>query len=750
MNGLHALLLRQLRKFFPSGAVEESADFIEAVNSAYHQFDDDRKMLERSLELSSQELIQANSELRAIFEAIPDIFLRVDREGRVVQMKSGSAVDAESCLPPAGELQQALRTAIERQAVTGIEYSPRANGGGARVCEARLVPLPQHDEIVVIIRDITDRKRAEEELRQTVSMLRSTFESTAEGILVIDAAGRITSWNRRFQQMWNLPEEVLEARDRARILACAAEQLVDPEQFLARVRELYGGDPLVESLDTLHFRDGRVVERYTIPQILDGKPAGRVSSFRDLTARHRAEERLLHDAIHDALTELPNRTLFMDRLGQAILHSKRHLDHHFALLFVDVDRFKVINDSLGHLVGDELLVAIAARIRQAVRPADTVARLGGDEFTILLETIERPDDAVVAAERIQKLVAAPFTLRGSEIFITVSIGIAASAPHYQSADELLRDADIAMYRAKANGRAGHETFHPGMHNTAVARLQLENDLRRALDRGEIVLHYQPIVRLADSEIVGFEALARWSHPTRGLTYPVEFIGLAEETGLIVPIGLWVLTEACTRMSQWQRSFGRPDLTISVNLSGRQLAHGDFVADVARVLRETALPPGSLCLEITETVLMENSQSAADSIVRLRALGVKVHIDDFGTGYSSLSYLHRFAIDTLKIDRSFISHVTTGDENLEIVRTITALAANLRVPVIAEGVETEVQRAQLIALGCQTAQGHLFSMPADAAAARTMLGSGRFPGGARAAARGERFAGADEAEPAGHG
>jgi diguanylate cyclase (GGDEF)-like protein len=470
--------------------------------------------------------------------------------------------------------------------------------------------------------------------------------------------------------------------------------------------------------------------------MLDGLPVGRVSSFRDLTPRHRAEERLRHDAIHDALTGLPNRTLFMDRLGQALLRSKRHLEHRFAVLFVDIDRFKVVNDSLGHLVGDELLVAVAARIRQSVRPADTVARLGGDEFTILLETIDRPEDAVVAAERIQNLMAVPFGLRESEIFATVSIGIAVSAPHYQSAEEMLRDADIAMYRAKSNGRAGHEMFQPGMHSTAVALLQLENDLRRALDRGEIVLHYQPIVSLADSEIAGFEALMRWNHPQRGLIYPEEFVGLTEETGLIVPIGRWVLFEACSRMSQWQKTFTRPELTISVNLSGRQLAHRDFVGDVARVLGETGLAAHTLCLEITETVLMENSQSAAQSIVRLRDLGVKVHIDDFGTGYSSLSYLHRFAIDTLKIDRSFISHVTTGGENMEIIRTITALAGNLNVPVIAEGVETEVQREQLIALGCRWAQGYLFSMPADEAAVQTMIGSGRFPGGATRAARAE--------------
>ena len=733
MSGLHTLLLRQLRKYFPAGAPDGAADFIEAVNTAYGQFDDDRRMLERSLELSSQELIEANNELRAIFEALPDIVLRADREGRVVQMKAANVVDAQACLPPADEFHRAVAAVAERKASVGLEYSIGANGG-TRHFEARLVPLPQHDEIVAVIRDITDLKRADEELKRSLSILRSTFESTAEGILVIDSSGRITAWNQRFAQMWRLPQDALEARDRDRVLACAAEQLVDPQQFLDKVRELYGGDPLAERLDTLHFNDGRVFERYSIPQLLDGVAIGRVSSFRDVTARHAAEQQLLHDAIHDALTGLPNRTLFMDRLGQAIRHSKRHLEHRFALLFVDVDRFKVVNDSLGHLVGDELLVAIAARIRDAVRPGDTVARLGGDEFTILLESIENPEDTVIVAERIQSVVAAPFVVRESEIFTTVSIGIAISAPHYQSAEEMLRDADIAMYRAKGNGRAAHETFHPGMHTTALALLQLENDLRRALERAEIVLHYQPIVNLADSHIVGFEALMRWNHPQRGLIYPAEFIPLAEETGLIVTIGRWAMFEACTRMSQWQRSFQRHDLAVSVNLSGRQLAHSGFVADVERVLSEIGLEPQTLCLEITETVLMENSDRAAESIGRLRELGVKVHIDDFGTGYSSLSYLHRFAIDTLKIDRSFISHVTSGDDSMEIIRTITTLAGNLKVPVIAEGVENEIQRTRLLALGCQAAQGFLFSMPADEHAVRTMIGSGRFPGQARRSPR----------------
>ncbi len=735
MTALHTLLQRQLRKFFAGRVPEDANAFIEAVDLAYQQFDNDRRMLERSLELSSKELIEANNELRAIFEAVPDVFFRIDPSGRILDYKAGTETGLH--LAPAklvgtriqsipidglGEkFEEGLGHVSERRTMTTIDYSMPRNGDVAYF-EARLVPLPMHEEIVVIIRDITERKRAEEELKHGLSLLKSTLESTTDGIVVVDLHGTIVSYNHRFANMWRIPDEVLESRNDDHVLAHVLDQLVDARQFIDKVRELYA-DPLAESMDILEFKDGRVFERSLIPQIIDGTPVGRVWSFRDVTARTRAEKQLVHDAIHDALTGLPNRTLFMDRLEQALRRSKRHLDYSFALLFVDLDRFKLVNDSMGHIVGDELLVSIAQRIRNCIRPADTVARLGGDEFTVLLEDLGEPEDAVRAAERIESVVSTPMTLREKEIFTTVSIGIAVSAPHYARAEELLRDADIAMYRAKSMGRACHAMFHPGMHSRAVERLQLENDLRRALERDEIVLHYQPIVSLADTRILGFEALMRWNHPQRGVIYPSEFIPLAEETAQIIPMGRWALREACMRMRQWQRGFGRDDLTISVNISGRQLVHTSFVDDLERVLRDTRLPPRTLCLEITETVLMENSASAMRTLARLRELGAQIHIDDFGTGYSSLSYLHRFVIDTLKIDRSFISHIETGDENLEIIRTVVHLADNLKISVIAEGVETEIQRAQLIALRCPAAQGHYFSLPAEQTTVSTMLGSG---------------------------
>ncbi len=739
MNELHTLLLRQMRKCLPKGvSLDDEGSFIEAVNLAYYQFDDDRRMIERSLDLSSHELMQANSELRAIFEAVPDIFFRISTDGRILDYKAGN--EADLLIPTAeligsqiqsipladiaGKFDRAIRSVTEKRSMTSIEYL-LTQQGEKKYFEARLVPLAP-SQIVVIIRNITNRKRAEEDLKQGLSLLQSTLESTADGILVVDAKGTILSFNQRFVQLWQIPANILESRDDEGAINHVLGQLSEPQQFVNKIRELYS-DPLAESFDVLEFKDRRVFERYSIPQRVDGEPVGRVWSFRDVTARKQAEEQLLHDAIHDALTGLPNRTLFMDRLDRAIRHSKRHLDYLFALLFVDFDRFKVVNDSLGHLVGDELLIAIANRIRKCIRPGDTIARLGGDEFTILLEEIAEPEDAIVAAERVQTVVSSPFNVSGHEVFTTASIGIAISGPHYVRAEELLRDADIAMYRAKDLGRARHVVFHHGMYTTAVALLDLENDLRRAVERAEFVVHYQPIVSLADARIIGFEALIRWNHPQKGLIYPMEFVPIAEETGLIVPIGRWILAEACAQMRGWQQQFARDDLTISVNLSGKQLAYPDFTSHIEQVLEASGLPAQTLSLEITESVLMENSQSATQTLTRLRDLGVKLHIDDFGTGYSSLSYLHRFPIDTLKIDRSFISHIETGDENLEIVRTIMTLAANLKIKVIAEGVENEAQRTQLLALRCHAAQGFYFSPPADPIAVQTMIGSGRWPG-----------------------
>lgn len=427
-----------------------------------------------------------------------------------------------------------------------------------------------------------------------------------------------------------------------------------------------------------------------------------------------------HAAFHDSLTGLPNRAMFTELLKAEIEGSKRSKEHLFAVLFLDLDRFKNINDSLGHTYGDLLLVAFAERLERTLRPVDTLARFGGDEFAILLSGIDDTTAAVRVAERIHDELSLPFDLDRNSAFATASIGIALSSSGYDRADDILRDADIAMYRAKENGKARFEMFDHGMHARAVSRLQLESDLRHAVEHNEFCVYYQPIMALETGRLSGFEALVRWNHPRRGLVAPGDFVPVAEETGLIVPIGQWVLEEACNRVREWQMAApGYRSLSLSVNLSARQIAQPDLLDQIKRALEQSKLNPHHLKLEITESVVMENAEAAALMFKQLRALGVQLSIDDFGTGYSSLSYLHRFPLNYLKIDRSFVMRLITDNDNA-IVKTISTLAQNLGMEVIAEGIETEEQYKQLKELGCEYGQGFLFSRPVDAEAAMKLL------------------------------
>ena len=436
--------------------------------------------------------------------------------------------------------------------------------------------------------------------------------------------------------------------------------------------------------------------------------------------------------VSDPLTGLPNRVLFTDRLGRLIKHAKRRKDYLFAVLFLDLDGFKMINDSLGHLVGDQLLVGVATRLEKCLRATDTVARLGqgcivarlgGDEFTILLDDLKDPSDARQAAERLMKAVTAPFILSGKEVFTSVSIGIALNNPSYDEPEEILRDADTAMYRAKSLGKARYELFDADMRASVMARLQVEMDLRRALERREFSNFYQPIVSLASGKIVGFEALLRWQHPTRGHLEPQEFISVAEETGLIRQLGWWNLHEACRQMSEWRTEYeAYSDLTMSVNLSPKQFLQPNLLADIQSLLLQLGLPPTSLKLELTESTVMGDPSAAIDMLEQIKAYGISLAIDDFGTGYSSLSYLHRFPLDTLKIDRSFISGMSAGENNgrTEIARTILPMASNLHLEVVAEGVETSEQVAMLKKLHCKYGQGYYFSKPLSAEKAALLL------------------------------
>jgi diguanylate cyclase (GGDEF)-like protein len=449
--------------------------------------------------------------------------------------------------------------------------------------------------------------------------------------------------------------------------------------------------------------------------------ATEVALRRRLIDQERVKEQLKHDTLHDSLTGLPNRAFFTERLRHAVQRARRHKEDMFSVLFLDLDNFKVVNDSVGHQSGDELLCIVARRLEACLRGGDMVARLGGDEFAILLERISDVSDAARVAERIHAELAAPVNLGGYEVFTSASVGIALSSSASDLPDVLLRSADMAMYRAKKRGRSRYEVFNTSMHAEALTRLQVETDLRRALEREEFLLHYQPIISLKTGKITGIEALLRWKHPERGLVRPTDFVGAAEETGLILPLGQWVLQQACGHAQELGRTIpGRESLAVSVNLSAKQFSQPDLVDQVADAIRSSGIEPSRLILEITEGVVIEKTMLATQTINGLKGIGVQIFMDDFGTGYSSLSYLHRLPVDAIKIDRAFVSHMDTEDRPQQVVRTILTLVQNLGLSTVAEGVTNAEQLQLLRQLGCESAQGFLFSPPVELAAITQML------------------------------
>ena len=446
-------------------------------------------------------------------------------------------------------------------------------------------------------------------------------------------------------------------------------------------------------------------------------PIRMAGSQTDITEPRRVQDELAHAALHDHLTRLPNRALFADLLTRSLAKAHRSATYLCAVLFIDLDHFKLVNDSLGHLVGDRFLTAIGQRLQVRLRPSDALARLGGDEFAVLVDDIGGPADASAIADRLQHALAEPFDIHGREIYASASIGIAFSSDGYATADDLLRDADTAMYRAKALGRSRSQVFDPEMHAGAMNRLTLDTDLRRALERGEFIVHYQPIVELESEEVCGFEALVRWKRADGRVIGPSEFIPIAEETGLIVPLTKWVLNEACHQVAEWQRVFSRP-LSVTVNVSTKLFDRPALVEEVRQAIADSGMIPGTLRLEITESFLVNDSTIVARRLEELRAIPVKLYLDDFGTGYSSLSYLHRYRLDALKIDRSFVSRM--GSDDAPLVAVILSLARELGIGVIAEGVETALQAKELLALNCPHAQGHHFSHPLSVEAAHGFL------------------------------
>jgi diguanylate cyclase (GGDEF)-like protein/PAS domain S-box-containing protein len=543
-------------------------------------------------------------------------------------------------------------------------------------------------------------------------MLRKAVETMQMGVTITDPRGRILYSNPADARMHGYtPEELV--GEHARVFAPAEA---------ARPLDAAGLNEVSSwSRETVNVRkDGStfpVLLRSDVVRDAAGRPVALVTCCEDLTHRKRLERELLRNAFYDPVTELPNRGLLIHRLDLA-LDAARRDGTRFAVLAIELDRIQLVHDSLGRAAGDELLVGAASRLKECA-PADAmVAHLGGDQFAILLDGVAGVGDATRVATCVHHMLAQPLRAAGREVFSGASVGIVLSGPAYAHAEDVLRDASIAMVRARSASHGQYHVFDPAMHAEAMARLQLETDLRRALERGELRVHYQPIVHLRTGRIAGFEALARWEHPERGLIMPDDFIPMAEETGLILPIGLWVLEEACRTLRKWQDRPGGEGLRMAVNLSARQFSQPDLVRRVKAILARTQISPSTLELEITESVILQHSSQVLDTLGRIKSLGVQLHVDDFGTGYSSLSYLHRLPLDALKIDRSFVSGADAG--SLQIVRTIVAMAQALGVSVVTEGIETAELLDELRSLHCEYGQGFFFSRPVPAEQIETLF------------------------------
>ncbi|HEY6317516.1 MAG TPA: EAL domain-containing protein [Acidimicrobiia bacterium] len=683
-------------------------------------------------EKAEVELRRSDERFKALVQHASDVIMVVDRTGtiqyvspafeRLLGYRSTDAVGSTAMeLAHPDDVDAARRAIGTVQDATGaaarMEVRIRERSGAWRWFDASVMNLitdPGVAGVVVNLRDISERMRAQDELREAEQRFRGAFEDAPIGMALTDRDGRLFRVNRALADMLGYQPHELRGM--------SVTDITHAEDREASRRQLSGlveGDVPGYQIETRYVhKDGHalwVSISVSVVRDADGEPAYTIGQIEDITERKATAERLAHAAIHDPLTGLPNRVLFVDRLARALVRARRH-NNKVGVIFLDLDRFKVVNDSLGHATGDQLLKAISERLLGALRPEDTVARFGGDEFVVLCEDV--PDEVTVryVAQRIEATISSPAVISRREIFVTASIGVVVSGPNAASPETLLRDADAAMYGAKGQGRARIECFDRQTHQRSVEALELEADLHRVVERQELRVHYQPIVDLVTGRVSGFEALIRWMHPTRGLIDPHEFITLAEDTGLIVPIGAWILEEACRQSAHWQsqRNGHGSSLTMSVNIAPRQLNDATLAERVGRILDRTRIDPQTVWLEVTEGAL-SHAETSIKALQSLRDLGVHLAVDDFGTGYSSLAHLKAFPVEALKIDQGFVDGLGTDPSDTTIVGAVVGLAHSMGLAAVAEGLEEPSQLAELRTLGCDYAQGYLFGAPQPATA-----------------------------------
>jgi len=697
-----------------------------ALKESYDQF-----LVEINERTQAEEALRkSESFLSVIFNSIRDPFCIIDRDFQIVRVNEAytelkgmtkAELEGTHCYKKMyGRESICDNCTIEKTLQSGDSIAKdklvHLEDGTRQWLEIFTYPIQDNEgkitHVIEYIRDITERKRTEEALRESRERYALAAQGANDGLWDWDLKEGTVYYSPRWKEMLGFGENEISN---------------SPDEWLERIHpddrrsleaqiatHINGGSVHFESEARILHKNGAyiwVLNRGIAVRDADGKAIRMAGSQSDITERKNAEEQLLHDAFHDSLTGLPNRALFVDRLGHIIDVAQRNTGHAFAVLFVDLDRFKVINDNLGHIVGDEVLKEVASRLSKCIRPGDTVARFGGDEFAVILEDFNGVGGVIYVAERVMNTIQKVINIGEKEIFVGISIGIALGNSTYKNPQQLLRDADVAMYQAKLKGKARYEIFDSKMHADVLMRLQLEADMRNAIEHGEFRMHYQPIMNLNDNTIAGFEALIRWEHPKRGLLYPMDFIPLAEETGMIIPIGEWIILESCKQLKKWQEIYrADPSLKMSMNVSGKQFSQPAFIDKIKNAVDEAQIDASSLSLEITESIIMDDPDSAIIMLGKLREMGIHIHIDDFGTGYSSLSYIDRFPVNALKIDRSFINKMNGSSESLEIIRAIVALAANLKIDVIAEGLELADQITKIKDMNCHYGQGFFFAKP----------------------------------------